>query len=194
MDIPGAMNMRERIIQQSTRLFVVNGYNAVSMREIAMACDITKAALYYHFKNKQELILDIFRDYLLEMSNLIDNCCQVNISTRETLTKMISDIMAQPSDRRGIIRLGTQEIANLDMDARQEFGILYQRYFINKITHIFEEGVTKKEIRPIDPHLATWIFLGMMYPFFYPGQERRQNWAQIPEVLSTIFFEGISAV
>ena len=46
------------------REIVERGYDGVSMREIAEACGITKAALYYHFSSKDELLQELLISYL----------------------------------------------------------------------------------------------------------------------------------
>ena len=47
---------RQRILDTATDLFVERGYEATSLREIAEAVGVTKAALYYHFTSKDELL------------------------------------------------------------------------------------------------------------------------------------------
>jgi hypothetical protein len=44
---------RDAILDTSTKLFSQHGYKEVSIRDIAQACGMTNAALYYHFKNKE---------------------------------------------------------------------------------------------------------------------------------------------
>ncbi|MEZ4562895.1 MAG: helix-turn-helix domain-containing protein [Thermomicrobiales bacterium] len=46
---------RARILQVARAAFVERGYAAVSMQELADAAGLTKAAIYYHFRDKQEL-------------------------------------------------------------------------------------------------------------------------------------------
>src|SRR5512143_1709800 len=48
---------RDAILDTSAKLFSQQGYNGVSIRDIAQACGMTNAALYYHFKNKEDLFL-----------------------------------------------------------------------------------------------------------------------------------------
>jgi AcrR family transcriptional regulator len=48
---------RETILETSAKLFSQQGYKEVSIRDIAQACGMTNAALYYHFKNKEDLFL-----------------------------------------------------------------------------------------------------------------------------------------
>ncbi len=48
---------RERILDVALDLFVRKGYAETSLREIAAALDLSKAALYYHFASKQDILL-----------------------------------------------------------------------------------------------------------------------------------------
>ncbi len=48
---------RERILDVALELFNQRGYEGTSLREIAERLGITKAALYYHFKSKGEILL-----------------------------------------------------------------------------------------------------------------------------------------
>src|SRR5580704_12464879 len=45
---------RARIQQVALELFAEQGYDKTSLREIAERLDVTKAALYYHFKSKED--------------------------------------------------------------------------------------------------------------------------------------------
>jgi AcrR family transcriptional regulator len=47
---------RERILDVALTLFAEKGYDATSMREIAEHLGITKAALYYHFDSKADIV------------------------------------------------------------------------------------------------------------------------------------------
>lgn len=51
--------MRERILDVSLELFNEQGYDKTSLREIAQRLGTTKAALYYHFERKQDILLEL---------------------------------------------------------------------------------------------------------------------------------------
>ena len=53
---------RERILDVALRLFADKGYDATSMREIAEHLGITKAALYYHFDSKADIVRAMLAD------------------------------------------------------------------------------------------------------------------------------------
>jgi AcrR family transcriptional regulator len=50
---------RERILDVARDLFLAKGFAATSMQEIADAVGMTKPALYYHFRDKQDLLLAV---------------------------------------------------------------------------------------------------------------------------------------
>ncbi|MDA2808569.1 TetR/AcrR family transcriptional regulator [Nocardiopsis suaedae] len=55
---------RAEIRETALELFAKKGYTATSLREIAEGLGITKAALYYHFRSKQDLLADMVRPML----------------------------------------------------------------------------------------------------------------------------------
>ncbi|MEW2128824.1 TetR/AcrR family transcriptional regulator [Streptomyces sp. NPDC005435] len=65
-------NTRQRIQDVALELFAEQGYEKTSLREIAERLDVTKAALYYHFKTKEEIIVSLFKDLTQPIEDLIE--------------------------------------------------------------------------------------------------------------------------
>lgn len=65
-------NTRQRIQDVALELFAEQGYEKTSLREIAEHLDVTKAALYYHFKTKEEILVSIFEDLSRPVEELIE--------------------------------------------------------------------------------------------------------------------------
>jgi AcrR family transcriptional regulator len=63
---------RARIQQVALELFTEQGYDKTSLREIAERLGVTKAALYYHFKSKEDIFRAILDDYRREMDAYLD--------------------------------------------------------------------------------------------------------------------------
>lgn len=70
---------RERILDIALELFVEQGYEKTSLRDIAARLGTTKAALYYHFERKQDILLELHlrlhalaREALEELERLED--------------------------------------------------------------------------------------------------------------------------
>ena len=64
--------MRERILQVALELFTERGFDGTSLREIAEKLDVTKAALYYHFKSKDALLLSLVHDWRGQTMGLVE--------------------------------------------------------------------------------------------------------------------------
>jgi AcrR family transcriptional regulator len=63
---------RERIQAVALELFAEQGYEKTSLREIAERLGVTKAALYYHFKSKEDIVGSLVEDYFGQIDALIE--------------------------------------------------------------------------------------------------------------------------
>ncbi|WP_103502399.1 MULTISPECIES: TetR/AcrR family transcriptional regulator [Streptomyces] len=64
-------NTRRRIQEVALRQFSEQGYDKTSLREIAEELDVTKAALYYHFKTKEDLLVAIYDEETRPIDELL---------------------------------------------------------------------------------------------------------------------------
>src|SRR5829696_8710182 len=67
-----ADDTRSRIQAVAVELFTEKGYDSTSLREIAEALGVTKAALYYHFKSKEEIVESLTSDHVERMNTLLE--------------------------------------------------------------------------------------------------------------------------
>src|SRR6185369_2858966 len=56
--------VRDRLLNVALQLFAQKGFESTSVREIASAAEVTKPTIYYYFKSKEGLYLE-----------LLDNLC-----------------------------------------------------------------------------------------------------------------------
>ena len=61
-------NMREAILASAEELFSTKGFSAVTVRDIAHAAGANPGSLTYHFKTKDELLLEIYRRHCRPMN------------------------------------------------------------------------------------------------------------------------------
>lgn len=81
------INRKDLIVEIASKLFLKQGYEATSVRQIADEVGVTEAALYYHFKaGKQELLQAVFICQMPSFKQILDEC---------QLADSLSDLMAR---------------------------------------------------------------------------------------------------
>jgi AcrR family transcriptional regulator len=96
---------RERILEVALQLFTGQGYDKTSLRDIAEQLGITKAALYYYFARKEDILIELHlqlhtvgtqlldeveavpdgRERVLAWSRLIDRMIDFMVENRELI-------------------------------------------------------------------------------------------------------------
>ena len=98
-DARSRTDTRARIQQIAVELFTEHGYEGTSLREIAEQLGVTKAALYYHFKSKEDIILSLVEDYQGQIDALIGWAKERpgNADTRREILTRYMHIVAERS-------------------------------------------------------------------------------------------------
>jgi AcrR family transcriptional regulator len=101
----GEPDTRQRIQQVALELFTANGYEATSLREIAERLGVTKAALYYHFRTKDEIIDSLFADRMAKVTELINwaESQPRSVATRREVLIRYSDMLDEET-HHGLVR------------------------------------------------------------------------------------------
>lgn len=86
---------RTRIQDIALKLFTEQGYEATSLREIAESLGVTKAALYYHFRTKEDIVASMAEDRVKAIEELIAwaNEQPRTIETRREIIRRYSEDM-----------------------------------------------------------------------------------------------------
>jgi TetR/AcrR family acrAB operon transcriptional repressor len=58
----GKPDLKREILEAGLHCFARRGFHAATMDEIAVAAGVSKGAIYWHFKDKEELFLSIMRE------------------------------------------------------------------------------------------------------------------------------------
>lgn len=95
---------REKIQEIALELFAEQGYDKTSLREIAERLNVTKAALYYHFRTKEDIVASLFDDFLTQVDEIIKWGGEQETShdTRQKIVQRYADIVTSPAAGRMI--------------------------------------------------------------------------------------------
>ncbi|WP_436531516.1 TetR/AcrR family transcriptional regulator [Actinoplanes sp. HUAS TT8] len=116
---------RERILTVALRLFATQGYANTSLREIADELGVTKAALYFHFKTKEDILNGILLGHLDHINALVDDAAEhaTTLAGRQDFLRRLAEYQAARSVHLiRLIRENFTEITNLPLGAEIKNG------------------------------------------------------------------------
>jgi len=181
------------ILETAARLICERSYEGTSMQEIAAACRMTKAGLYHHIQNKEQLLfaimnygMDLFEEQVLaKVRDIADPVERLRSCMRRNI-----ELVTQGVSKEVIIIL--HEHATLTGEAREYIDGRKKRY-VRFIEDAFAEAVKAGRFRPMDPTIVAFSFLGMVlwvYKWFKP--DGRLTEQQISDGMVDLFFVGLA--
>lgn len=84
---------RERIIEVAIATFIERGYSATTLQEIADRLGLTKAALYYHFSSKDELVRAVMQPLLDDMHAFVEIAAEADLTPRRLLSAYVDTVL-----------------------------------------------------------------------------------------------------
>jgi len=182
-------DLREKILTEAATLFVASGYHAVSMREIAARVNASKAAIYYHFADKESLLLAIMEQSLSHLIDIVYPATQIG-DTEVALQQIVAGLLGLNAVQRAAMRLAMFELQHLSEVERRRFAQRYHSEFIEGIQRVLVRGQTAGVIRQVDVVTTTWAFLGLLYPFSLTPA-RGQDAQMVSRTLVELFLCGV---
>jgi AcrR family transcriptional regulator len=149
-------NVKERLLDVSINLFLSKGFAGATTMEIARLAGVSKGALYWHFKNKEDIvgsILDKYCDEFLEEAIRKINNCSGNFPTKfRVFYKFITEFAQQHKELLLVFTTVLMEFA----DTRKAIGKRTKRIndqynlIIQKLIEGgIQEGTVGKELDPL---------------------------------------------
>lgn len=146
------------------------------MRELGEAAGVSKAAIYYHFRDKEALFAALLEQSLAQLEQIILLAVEQNPDNpRVQVERVVTAILGLPVEERAMIRVAMQEMGHMSVEAQVQFLAQYRRRFLGRLDELFRQGIEKGHFRQLEPATATWTLLGIMYPHFLPGPKMAET-------------------
>ncbi len=118
------LSTRQRILDVATALFIDKGYEGTSLREVAERVGVTKAALYYHFASKAEIVAALLEPF------------------EDIQREWVSGIPEAPTDEQWAEALGG--VIDWMVDNRRLFQLFERNHEV--FEHLHDEGSQHHEL------------------------------------------------
>jgi len=131
------------------------------MSDIAKKLNITKAALYYHFKGKEDIYIKVLDEVFFDLSQITSEAL-METTIDQKLLKLIKNYLAFGCKEKNLIKAVMMKITPSDSQIKSH--ILYLREQLSDLIQpIIDELIMyKKSTKKIDSKVLTSIVTGMM--------------------------------
>ncbi|HEV2236204.1 MAG TPA: TetR/AcrR family transcriptional regulator [Ktedonobacterales bacterium] len=169
--LPG-VDRRQQILEAALDIFAENGFEGATTKEIASRADVTQGLIYFYFPSKEDLFFAAFDYQAAQLAERMYGAIETEgRPPEEVLREMIGrlvDALATPRSV-SLLRIMQRTAVHSDpTDAREHSSLEAARCRIKeqarRIGGMFkpyiEEQIAAGALRPVDPSLATQLFMG----------------------------------
>lgn len=180
------------ILETAARLICEKGYEGTGVQDIADACGLTKAGLYHHIRSKEHLLLEI-QNYGMDVfeEKVLSQVLPIADPAERLKACMERNILLVTREWSKEVTIILHEHATLRGEARAQINARKKRY-VRFLESSFAEAIRDGRIRPVNPKVAAFAFLGMVlwiYKWFRLGGAIGPE--QLAREMQHIFFGGL---
>ncbi|MFR1708234.1 MAG: TetR/AcrR family transcriptional regulator [Clostridium sp.] len=142
---------KQRILEAAISVFIENGFEETSMRQIAAAAGLTTGAIYHHFKNKDELFYHAVKEAMYFAQKLSERDESSNLKSNENMLNEIGnkvrERMSKVNEQRLLVLLMGYVLSKggaLSASLRKDYNEI-----INKVAdmYFFAFGIENEECK-----------------------------------------------
>jgi AcrR family transcriptional regulator len=152
---------RVAVLHTAVRMFLERSYGRTSMDDVAMQLNITKPALYHYFRNKEEILVEIYRLGTDLIDEMLDS---IEADEKPGLDK-VADFIAgyiqiiTGDFGRAVIRLDDGELSK----AGRKLVRGRKREIDHRLRAIIEAGIRDGSIASCDAKIASFLLAGAIH-------------------------------
>ncbi len=154
------VSTRERIRTAAMALFAAKGYAATPTREICKRAGITKPALYYHFKSKEQLYRELILEACAELVRALTLASYRGATAQEKLVNVMAADFTHTMRNPGLSAMIFRMVFAPQKEAPSIDYVRLGMDWVNLISSILREGVRRRELS-CRPREVAEAFLGV---------------------------------
>ena len=149
----------QKILEIAEKLFSENGYDGTSIEAIAKSVGINKATIYYHFKDKRDIIVSLFKRSIDELEEKVTLVNNPSLGVRDHILMELDYLRS----KRRILSVMMMEALKSDPESTFLFEVT-DIIIRNEISHYAQEKC-KTDSQFNNQYKTEEFFMGIL-PFF----------------------------
>jgi AcrR family transcriptional regulator len=174
------------LILAAREIFARKGYSGTSVREIVTVAGVTKPALYYYFRNKEGLYLELFREPFAKLATFLDEVSNGRGSATKRLRQFCSRLHFLFCEHVELLNLlqgfppGTPSL-----DIEEDYKRLWET-----LRHLIHEATEQGEFEKGNVEEKAALILGAVYIASHVriwDRKAGKHGKRLPRILDVIF-------
>lgn len=146
-----------QLIRAAVKLFVEQGIDATSTKQIAEAADVAEGTIYRHFKSKDEMAYTVFLTHLEAFSRELEKAAAPLQHTKEKIRALVQCYFSFFEAERTLF----EYILASEHRELKKYPVTFKQP-LNVLTEILENGINNGDIPEQDVTLACAYIIGMV--------------------------------
>jgi len=181
-----------RILDHATKIFCEKGYERASMRDLARACGMSLAGLYYYFDSKERLLYLIEKELFEQVMELLERRLDGTSDPEDRVRVFIDNHVVFFLSRQRAMKVLAHEDDALSGEMGSEIRTIKREYY-HHCLDLLEELKRGKKLQ-FKLRSAAMSLFGMMnwlHTWYNPGADGPP--ATLAKEISEIFLRGVCA-
>ena len=169
-----ALITKQQITDKAVELFIQNGFSKTTLEEIALQANVTRGAIYWHFKDKLDIVNDLIETQHENFSRFLRDLLNKDASSFKKIQNIIEEIVRHFFETKSFqnfieltwFKIEYTELANLKTTKTE-----LTEYFISNFRRIMKEarerGEIKKNIHDDDVAITITNMINGMYRIYF---------------------------
>ncbi len=190
---PEGRSVRDAILAAAVKLFAEYGYHAAPLRDIARLAGIQAASIYYHYANKQALLVEIMETYMQRLNGNLERILREQSDPQKRLHEAIANHIRLHTSYKSEFFIIDTEIRALEGENRSQI-IALRDHYDHLLQELLRDGMERGVFRRSDVKVVSYAIIAMcteVATWFRPNG--RLSVQQIIDIYTQMITQGLLA-
>lgn len=150
----------QAILEAAANLFIQRGYEGTTMQDIAKELEISRSALYYYYKNKEEILVSLTEGLTLAAEKLASQVVETGKAPEEALREMVFQHAKLILNGTVQFRVVDQALGSLP-EKQRKIAETARRVVLQRFTEVIQRGIDEGRFRLVNATVAAFSMIGM---------------------------------
>src|SRR5438067_5379338 len=191
---PDGRPVRDKVLAAAVQLFAEYGYHAAPLRDIARLAGIQAASIYYHYANKEALLVEIMETHMRHLNGNLERILREQSDPLKRLYEATANHIRLHTSYKSEFFIIDTEIRALEGDNRH-YILSLRDHYESLLQELLRDGMERGVFRLSDVKVSSYAIIAMctaVSTWFRPNG--RLSVQQVIDLYSQMITQGLLVI